>query len=45
MLQLNAKYTIATHWAVLLGKKFLFGIKGIPDSVITVQACFLKQGL
>lgn len=43
MLQLNAKYTIATHRAVLLGKKFLFGTKGIPDSVITVQACFLKH--
>lgn len=37
MLQLDAKYTIATHWAVLLGKKFLFDIKGTPDLVITVQ--------
>lgn len=31
MLQLDAKYTIASRWAVLLGKEFLFAFKGAPE--------------
>lgn len=27
MLQLAVKYSVASHWAVLLGKEFLFDIE------------------
>lgn len=39
MLQLDAKYTIASHWAVLLGKEFLSDVKGAPDFGITGKVC------
>lgn len=35
MLQLVAKYSIASHWAVLLGKEFSFDIKGAPNFDVT----------
>lgn len=35
MLHLIAKYSIASHWAVLLGKEFSFDIKGVPNFDVT----------
>lgn len=35
MLHLIAKYSIASHWAVLLGKEFSFDIKGVTNFDVT----------
>lgn len=35
MLQLAVKYSVASHWAVLLGKEFSFDIEGAPNFDVT----------